>query len=166
MLRRLFIGWRFSRDGVIDPDRGGLAKASPTMHKARRRFIRQSPPIAWKFAASGCEIPSVLLFDYHRRGARLSRLVAVKRDNLAASCGSSLGREAKRGLAALLLFAAAFLPTTGAAQPAPQPIFTELFAHDPAVPSQLLRKWRISSQLDSKVQPRRVGVIEDSSIGR
>jgi hypothetical protein len=90
----------------------------------------------------------------------------VKRDNLAASWVSSFGREAKCGLAALLLFAAAFSPATAAAQRPPQPIFAELFAYDPAVPSQLLRKWRISSQLDSKLQPLRVGVIEDSSIGK
>jgi hypothetical protein len=30
-----------------------------------------------------------------------------------------------------------------------QPIFAELFAYDPAATSQLLGKWRISSQLDS-----------------
>jgi Polysaccharide lyase len=47
------------------------------------------------------------------------------------------------------------------AQRTPQPVFTELFAYDPAAPSQLLEKWRISSQLDSKLQPLRVGVVED-----
>ena len=55
------------------------------------------------------------------------------------------------------------------AQRTPQPVFTELFAYDPAVPSQLLGKWRISSQLDSKSQPLRVGVVEDrigKSVGR
>ena len=51
----------------------------------------------------------------------------------------------------------------------PQPVFTELFAYDPAKPSQLLGKWLISSQLDSKLQPLRVGVVEDridKTVGR
>jgi hypothetical protein len=55
------------------------------------------------------------------------------------------------------------------AQRTPQPVFTELFAYDPAVPSQLLGKWRISSQLDSKLQPLRIGVVEDpigKTVGR
>jgi hypothetical protein len=55
------------------------------------------------------------------------------------------------------------------AQPTPQPVFTELFAYDPAAPSQLLRKWLISSRLDSKLQPLRVGVVEDpigKTVGR
>jgi hypothetical protein len=50
-----------------------------------------------------------------------------------------------------------------------QPVFTELFAYDPAKPSQLLGKWLISSQLDSKLQPLRVGVVEDDigkTVGR
>jgi hypothetical protein len=38
------------------------------------------------------------------------------------------------------------------AQRTPQPVFTELFAYDPAAPLQLLGKWRISSQLDRKLQ--------------
>jgi hypothetical protein len=46
------------------------------------------------------------------------------------------------------------------AQRTPQPVFTELFAYDPAAPSQLLGKWLISSQLDSKLQPLRVGVVD------
>jgi len=49
------------------------------------------------------------------------------------------------------------------AQRTPQPVFTELFTYDPAAPSQLLGKWLISSQLDTKLQPLRVGVVEDSS---
>jgi hypothetical protein len=49
------------------------------------------------------------------------------------------------------------------AQQAPQPVFTELFAYDPAAPSKLLGKWLISSRLDSKLQPLRVGVVEDPS---
>ena len=51
----------------------------------------------------------------------------------------------------------------------PQPVFAELFAYDPAAPSQLLGKWLISSQLDSKLQPLRVGVVEDrigKTVGR
>jgi hypothetical protein len=36
-------------------------------------------------------------------------------------------------------------------------------AYDPAAPSQLLGKWLISSQLDSKLQPLGVGVVEDPS---
>jgi hypothetical protein len=69
----------------------------------------------------------------------------------------------------LLLLAAALSPPTAAAQRTPQPVFTELFTYDPATPSQLLGKWRISSQLDSKLQPLRVGVVEDrigKTVGR
>ena len=69
----------------------------------------------------------------------------------------------------MLLLAAALSPPTAATQRTPQPIFTELFAYDPAAPSQLLGKWRISSQLDSKLQPLRVGVVEDrigKTVGR
>jgi len=50
----------------------------------------------------------------------------------------------------LLLLAAVLSPAMVAAQRTPQPVFTELFADDPATPSQLLRKWLISGQLDSK----------------
>jgi hypothetical protein len=45
----------------------------------------------------------------------------------------------------------------------------ELFAYDPTEPSQLLGKWRISTQLDRKLQPLRVGVVADpisKTIGR
>ena len=63
---------------------------------------------------------------------------------------------------ALLLFAT-LSSATAVGQWTPQPVFTELFAYDPAAPSQLLRNWRISSQLDRKLQPLRVGVVEDSS---
>jgi hypothetical protein len=66
------------------------------------------------------------------------------------------------GLVALL-FLAALAVATAVAQRTPQPVFTELFTYDPAVPSQLLGKWLISSQLDTKLQPLRVGVVEDSS---
>jgi hypothetical protein len=62
-----------------------------------------------------------------------------------------------------LLLLAILAPATAVGQQAPQPVFTELFAYDPAVPSQLLGKWLISSQLDSKLQPLRVGVVEDPS---
>jgi hypothetical protein len=66
-----------------------------------------------------------------------------------------------------LLLLIALASATALAQP--QPIFTELFAYDPAALSQLLGKWRISSQLDSKLQPLRVGVVEDpigKTVGR
>jgi hypothetical protein len=69
----------------------------------------------------------------------------------------------------LLLLAASLSLPTASAQPTPQPIFTELFAYDPATPSELLRKWLISSQLDNKLQPLRVGVVEDrigKTVGR
>src|SRR5215469_6816225 len=92
----------------------------------------------------------------------------MRMSNVAASRGSNPGLHAKRGTAAMLLFAV-LAPTMAGAQQTPQPAFTELFAYDPAVPSQLLRKWRISSQLDSKLQPLRVGVVEDpigNTVGR
>jgi len=82
--------------------------------------------------------------------------------NVAASRSSSPGLDARRGPVALLLLAA-LTPATAVGQRAPQPVFTELFTYDPAVPSQLLGKWLISSQLDSKLQPLRVGVVEDPS---
>jgi hypothetical protein len=86
----------------------------------------------------------------------------LPRGNVKAFRGSISGRDAKCGIAALLLLAA--LPSaTAIGQRPPQPVFTELFAYDPAAPSQLLGNWRISSQLDSKLQPLRVGVVEDSS---
>ena len=84
----------------------------------------------------------------------------LRMGNLAASRESSPGLNATRGAAALLLLAV-FAPATVVAQQTPQPVFTELFAYDPAVPSQLLGKWLISSQLDSKPQPVCVGVVED-----
>jgi len=86
----------------------------------------------------------------------------VRPGKVTASRGSSPGRDARRGLAALLLLAA-LAPATAVAQPTPQPVFTELFAYDPAAPSQLLGKWLISSRLDSKLHPLRVGVVEDPS---
>ena len=84
----------------------------------------------------------------------------VRTGNVVASRGSSPGLHATRGPAALL-FLAALAPAPAVAQRTPQPVFTELFAYDPAAPSQLLGKWLISSQLDSKLQPLRVGVVED-----
>jgi hypothetical protein len=66
------------------------------------------------------------------------------------------------GLVALLLVAALAV-APAAAHRTPQPVFTELFTYDPAAPSQLLEKWLISSQLDTKLQPLRVGVVEDSN---
>ena len=86
----------------------------------------------------------------------------VPTGNIAASRGASPGLDTRRGPAALLLLAA-LAPATAVAQRTPQPVFTELFAYDPAAPSQLLGKWLISSQLDSKLQPLRVGVVEDPS---
>jgi len=86
----------------------------------------------------------------------------------AASRGSRAGLDARRGPAALLLLAA-LAPAPAVAQQTPQPVFTELFAYDPAAPSQLLKKWLISSQLDSELQPLRVGVVEDpigKTVGR
>ena len=68
-----------------------------------------------------------------------------------------------------LLLLAALAVATAVAQRTPQPVFTEPFAYDPSVPSQLLGKWRISPQLDSKLQPLRVGVVEDpigKTVGR
>src|SRR5215472_3970568 len=87
---------------------------------------------------------------------------------VAASRASSPGLDVSRGAAAMLLFAV-LVPTMAGAQQTPQPVFTELFAYVPAAPSQLLGKWRISSQLDSKLQPLRVGVVEDrmgKTVGR
>ena len=88
--------------------------------------------------------------------------------NVAGSRRSSPGLDARRGAASLLLLAI-LAPTTAVAQQRPQPVFTEFFAYDPAAPSELLGKWRISSQLDSKLQPLRVGVVEDpigKTVGR
>ena len=93
--------------------------------------------------------------------------IMARMGNVAASRESSPGLNATRGAAASLLLAV-FAPATAVAQ-TPQPVFTELFAYDPAAPPQLLRKWRISSQLDSKLQPLRVGVVEDpigKTVGR
>jgi hypothetical protein len=73
----------------------------------------------------------------------------------------SIGVEVRAGAAAFLLFAAVLSSSAALAQRTPQPIFTELFAYDPANASELLGKWRISSQLDSKLRPLRVGVGED-----
>jgi hypothetical protein len=87
---------------------------------------------------------------------------------VAASRGSNPGLDARRCAAAMAL-SAVLVPTMVGAQQTPQPVFTELFAYDPAAPSQLLGKWRISSQLDSKLQPLRVDVVEDpigKTVGR
>ena len=66
-------------------------------------------------------------------------------------------RARRRGIAAPLTAEA----PRAVAQRTPQPVFMELFAYDPAEPSQLLGKWLISGQLDSKLPPLRVGVVED-----
>jgi hypothetical protein len=92
----------------------------------------------------------------------------VPTGKIAASRGSRPGLDARHGPAALLLLAA-LAPAPAVAQQTPQPVFTELFAYDPAAPSQLLKKWLISSQLDSELQPLRVGVVEDpigKTVGR
>src|SRR4051812_43401455 len=86
----------------------------------------------------------------------------VRLGNTAASRGSSAELDARGGVA-VLLFLAALAPASAVAQQTPQPVFTELFAYDPAQPSQLLGKWRISPQLDRKLQPLRIGVVEDAS---
>lgn len=67
----------------------------------------------------------------------------VPRVNLAAPWGSIPGPYARRGSAALLLLATAISPLAAMAQQLPPPVFTELFAYDPAAPSQLLGKWLI-----------------------
>ena len=69
--------------------------------------------------------------------------------NVAASRGSSRRLGARCGLVALLLLAA-LAPVTAVGQRAPQPVFTELFAYDPAVPSQLLGKWLGSQQMPAR----------------
>jgi hypothetical protein len=68
----------------------------------------------------------------------------VQPGNVAASRGSSPALDARCGPVALLLLAA-LAPATAVAQRTPQPVFTELFAYDPAAPSQLLGKWLISA---------------------
>src|SRR5580693_3245586 len=109
------------------------------------------------------------VFDYDLQdGAAIEAPIMPPRCNVKAFRGSSPGLDAKRGLAALLLFAA-LSSATAVGQWTQQPVFTELFAYNPAAPSQLLGKWRISSQLDSKLQPLRVGVVEDplgKTVGR
>jgi len=93
----------------------------------------------------------------------------VRGHNSAALFGSTPGRDTRRGPAALLLLAAALSAPTAVARRTPQPIFTELFAYDPGVPSELLGKWLISPQLERKLQPLRVGVVEDpigKTVGR
>jgi len=87
--------------------------------------------------------------------------IMVRPGNVAASRGSSPGLDG-RGRAALLLLAA-LAPATPVAQRTPQPVFTELFAYDPAAPAQLLAKWLISTRLDRQLQPLRVAVVEDPS---
>src|ERR1700751_5914760 len=87
---------------------------------------------------------------------------------LAASCSGS-GGGPRLSPAVLLLLTGVLSPPTARAQQTPQPVFTELFAYDPAVPSQLLRKWLISPQLERNLRPLRVGVVEDrigKTVGR
>jgi hypothetical protein len=66
----------------------------------------------------------------------------------------------------LLLLAAALSPSPAAAQ---RPRNQSSPSCDPTAPSQLLGKWLLSRQLDCKLQPLRVGVVEDSigkTVGR
>ena len=95
--------------------------------------------------------------------------VTLPQDNSAGLRGWLPTGNASSGRAALLFLALAFSSSTAAAQRTSQPVFTELFSYAPAAPSELLGKWRISSQLDSKLQPLRVGVVEDpigKTVGR
>ena len=55
----------------------------------------------------------------------------VRPGNVAASCGSNPGFDARRGLVVVLLLPA-FAPAMAVGQWAPQPVFTELFAYDRA----------------------------------
>ena len=94
--------------------------------------------------------------------------IIARTGNVVASLELCPGLNTWSGAATLLLLAV-LTPATTVARQAPQPVFTELFAYDPAAPSQLLKKWRISSQLDSKLQPLRVGVVGDpigKTVGR
>jgi hypothetical protein len=91
----------------------------------------------------------------------------VQAGNVAGSRGSGPGHHARR--LATLLLVTTLASATAVAQRAPHPIFTELFVYDPAEPSRLLGKWRISSQLDSKLRPLRAGVVADltgKTVGR
>src|SRR5205085_11806975 len=100
-------------------------------------------------------------------GSAIDAPSMVRTGKVAASRGSSPRLDASRGPAAFLLFAA--LSSTAVTQPTPQPSFAEFFSYDPAAPSQLLGKWRISSQLDNNLQALRVGVVEDpigKTVGR
>ena len=65
--------------------------------------------------------------------------IMVRLGNVAASRRSSPGLHLRRSVAALLLLAA-LGPATAVAQGPPQPVFTELFAYDPAAPWHLLRQ--------------------------
>jgi hypothetical protein len=71
------------------------------------------------------------------RGSAIEAPIMLRPRNVAASRGSSRRLGARCGPVALLLLAA-LAPATAVGQCAPQPVFTELFAYDPAVPSQLL----------------------------
>ena len=96
--------------------------------------------------------------DTHRRVRYAARDQEVDDDS---------GAAARCGAALLLL--AALAPAPALAQGTPQPVFTELFAYDPADPWQLLEKWVISSHLDRQLRPLRVGVVEDpigKTVGR
>jgi len=68
------------------------------------------------------------------RGSAIEAPIMLRPRNVAASRGSSRRLGARCGPVALLLLAA-LAPATAVGQCAPQPVFTELFAYDPAVPS-------------------------------
>ena len=117
------------------PDYGGTpTDAVNQPHTPRRGFVRQGLPINSKIAASGIRPRRFVPIRSSRRGSAIEASMTMRRGDLAASCGSS----ARRGPPALLLLAAAFSPPTAVAQRTPQPVFTEVFAYDPAEPSQLL----------------------------
>jgi hypothetical protein len=146
------------------------ADSNRRSHHTAKSFPTAPSPIDSKIAASGRKTPPALFLCCNRNAGRPSELaITVPTGILAARCGSTPGRDARLGLAAVLLFAAALSPPAAVAQPTPQPVFTELFAYDLTAPTQLLGKWLISSQLDSKLQPLPVGVVEDGigkTVGR
>src|SRR6202035_4179837 len=82
------------------------------------------------------------------RGSEIEAPIMLRSGNVAASRGSRPGRDA-----VALLLLSGFAPTTVVGQRAPQPVFTELFAYDPAVPSQLLGKWLGSQPMPAR-EPR------------
>jgi hypothetical protein len=100
------------------------------------------------------------------RGSAIEAPIMLRPRNVAASRGSSRRLGARCGPVALLLLAA-LAPATAVGQCAPQPVFTELFAYDPAVPSQLLGKWLGSQQMPAREDiERQIAVSSRNSRGR